>query len=444
MKTLLNVLTSTYFFWTSVFGILSGFQAVPALASSLTPQAQLLRFEQAYVNRTLDENRIVALKNYQNSFFSPEEAQVFDVPSFWVEAGKFHVFEIPHHLKKLDISWTKTSSGKKYILFLVHPESLDFYRTLIQDAKPGPRFLGTATASSRTLLMWPADNPEKSFFGKLSLDKEVAGVVRTIPAGEIARSIGTTQILDQSADKLPDNFHFFPEALGVMPKGWERGGMIIRLFPSEMQERRKRVMPLFALYTKPADRKTSPIEDNLRLYAGTPEDFVVTQILKPFAALWTELVLEHRLAIEAHAQNVLIQINSKGQIEPHFYFRDFGGFNFDLDSRASLNLNVSNLPVIHNIQDDYHQHHSLSALQSSVGVYFEGGFLFGLAEELKRLGYKPLNYEKLITLSRQQIINSFKERGLNIRSENFWNDLQKALTRSQKIISSKTCRSALI
>jgi hypothetical protein len=38
------------------------------------------------------------------------------------------------------------------------------------------------------------------------------------------------------------------------------------------------------------------------------------KLLKPFAELWTELALNHRLAIEAHAQNVFIQIESKGHL----------------------------------------------------------------------------------------------------------------------------------
>ena len=132
-----------------------------------TGAAQFLKYEQKYVNRNLDTQKIIALKNYQAKEYSPEGGLIFDVESYWLDADQLFVFESQD---KSDLNLRRKNKGKEQILFIVHPESMDFYTDLIKNSEKGPKFKATATASSRTLMMWPEGDPSKIFFGKLSLN----------------------------------------------------------------------------------------------------------------------------------------------------------------------------------------------------------------------------------------------------------------------------------
>lgn len=403
---------------------------------------QLLKYEQKYVNRNLDTNKIIALKNYQAKEFSPEGGLIFDVESYWLDADKLYVFEsekseVPHGL-----TLKRTFKGKEQVLFMVHPESVDFYKDITKNALRGPVFKATATASSRTLMMWAVNNPNEVFFGKLSLNKEVAGVVRTIPKGEVARSVGMTQILESAERELPKNFKYLPEFFGVMPKGMDRGGMLLRSLPAEYQNGEKHLMPLFALYTKPKGTNKSPLQSMISRSHLSAADFVSQKILQPFAKQWVQLVVENGLAIEAHAQNVLVEIGKDGLITDTYVYRDFGGFNMDLSMRQSKNLAMpKNLPVIEGTNADYHQEFHNKAIVQSLYTYYEGGFLYGMAQELKRIGYKDLTYDKLTSILHQTIQTDFAKRGIKVNLRSFYPDLIRVIDSArQKVPVKLSCQ----
>ncbi len=384
--------------------------------------AELLKYEQRYMNRAIDTSKIVALVSKQSHQYSPEGQQVFEVKSYWLPASGLYVFEDALGEPKLKTKFRRENeNGQEEILFLVHPESEDFYRKILINAPSGPKFTATATASSRTLMMWADSHPEEVFFGKLSLDKEVAGVVRTIPKGEVARSVGVSKILGLAQAEMPTSFGFMPEFFGVMPKGMDRGGMILRALLKNYSSGASRLIPMFALYTKPDADTLSPIENMIKQTYLSPRDFVSFKILRPFVEQWVELAVNHGITMEAHAQNFLMEVNLYGMPTGKFVHRDFGGFNINLQFRRTHNLKMpESLPTVTNEKEDYHQKFKEQALRQSLEVYFEGGFLFGMSEMLVKMGYADLDYDNLKKLFRMELIRIFEKVGTPIPKGNFY------------------------
>src|SRR5437762_698536 len=82
-----------------------------------------------------------------------------------------------------------------YRLF-IHPESQKFYADLIKQYGPATNdYEATATSSSRSLVVHPKNRPDFLFFVKISLGVELGGVDRTIPAAEVARSVGISKYI---------------------------------------------------------------------------------------------------------------------------------------------------------------------------------------------------------------------------------------------------------
>jgi hypothetical protein len=352
--------------------------------TELPPGVQRLIFaEQKLLSRDLNEERVMSPKdNKQDDHFKPENGQTFEVKSFWVPKSQLSAFTSEHMSATLKKLFVKNHGGQENYLVLVHPESESFYEELTRSADRGPKFWATSTASSRTLVMWPDQRPELAFFGKLSLNKEIGGVVRTIPQGEVARSLGTTEVLYKNESILPKSFRFLPESLSLIPKGWPRGGMIIREIPADLAAGKADFIPLFSLY---ADRGDAPplLAEMIQKSGMDAKTFVDQKIISPFIKQWMEMVLIHGISMEPHAQNVLIGLDANGMPNGKFMHRDFGGFNLDLESFAKLNtLLPKALPSITSVAEDYHQKFSKSSVNESLEVFFEQGFVYNLDQKL--------------------------------------------------------------
>ena len=403
----------------------------------------LRKFEQEHVNRDLDTRKIMVLTNHQNPEFSPEMGKTFDVRSVWLAAQQLDVFQTPELVREIGV-FEREVNGRKQYLLLIHPESESFYRERISDfnkAEEGPRFKATASSSSRTLFMWNEERPSDVFFGKLSLNSEIGGVVRTILAGEIARSAGVSRILKASEGTLPARFKYFPEVLAMNPKGLESGGKILRLIPREYIGGNLRAMPLFALYTRPLAGQPSPLEIMFEQAqvkdAFAAEEFIQREILRPFVQLWADLAINHGLSIEAHAQNVLMELNSKGMPTGKFIFRDFGGFSIDLDFRNKNNLPMPEvLPTVTDVKTDYQPSEHNSALRHSLRTYFEGGFLFGLSKHLEKMGYRGLSYSDLGFLLRETVTEELRSYGIRIEQPISYSQLIDLVDRARALVPS--------
>jgi hypothetical protein len=343
--------------------------------------------EQKLLSRDVNEQRIsTPHDNKQRREFTPEAGQTFAVKSYWLPAASAHAFAGSGIEPGMERLMTRTRGGQRQVRLLVHPESEGFYRDFLRDsgAVRGEDFRAQATASSRTLLVWRDGGARDAFFAKLSLDAEIGGVTRTITHREIARSIGVSNVLTGDARALPDSFGFLPEVYGVMPRGMERGGMIIRAIPPEVRRGEVKLVPLFSLYAEPAGGGRPLLVDMIRKSGQDPRRFVEQRIIAPFARQWAELALEHGITSEPHAQNVLLELGRDGLPTGRFFHRDFGGFNVDFEHRRAVGRPVPrDLPVITGLREDYFVDKHVASLDH-LEIYFGQGFVYNLDQKLPR------------------------------------------------------------
>lgn len=293
------------------------------------------------------------------------------VNSFWISRDNVDCFYTDSDLLKYFLKEDR-------VLFLIHPASENYFKDIIP-LEPGPVFKGYSTSSLRTLLLF---NEEYNiiFFGKLSLDRKI-DVNRTIPKGEISRSIGTTKILDflKSNKQLHKNFSYFREILGIIPKFYERGGMIIREIDEDCFNNKIDIFPAFSLCVK-------NYKDFLIFELFKKSKYIYfDKYLQAFSDKFIEVYLHlYKLGIsmEPHAQNLLIKIKN-GKMS--FIFRDFGGFNIDLKK-----YDVRGLPFIENINEEYHQDKHIVSLSESLS-YFNVGVLMEICY-LKSEHYNKCNH----------------------------------------------------
>lgn len=344
---------------------------------------RLIYAEQVLLSRDLNQRAIISPKdNSQAEIYKPENRQIFSVKSYWIPQSKTHTFSSSRMNLNLQRTFLKKENGKNYVLMLVHPESERFFSEITQQAERGPDFRATATSSSRTLLMWQSQAPENAFFGKLSLDKEIAGAVRTIPGGEVARSVGVNEILESNRGTIPQDTQYMPETFSMIPKGIQRGGMIIREIPPDLASGKTHFIPLFSLYSERAG--SAPLlAEMINRSQQDPNKFIQEKIIRPFVKQWLELNIKLGISMEPHAQNVLIGIDSNGIPNGTFMHRDFGGFNVNLDKQKNSKLNIPRaLPQLTDANSDYHQKFHNKSIDQSIQTYFENGFIYNLDKKL--------------------------------------------------------------
>lgn len=376
---------------------------------------KLIYAEQILISRDLDETIITSPKlNHQDEFYTPEQRNVFALKTYWINEEYLDAFKDSGLNPELEKLMHRNVDGVDQWRLIVHPESEDFYSELLKTGSRAKDWYATSTSSSRTLVVWPPSRPDLVFFGKLSLNKEIGGVVRTIPAGEIARSLGTTAILNSISSELPKNFNYLPESIGLMPKNFERGGMIIREIPENIKSGKDNFVPLFSLYAQcKSCRKNPLLMDMINKSDMGPEAFVRNKIISPFLDQWIELAKKEGISMEPHAQNVLIGIGDSGELNGQFLHRDFGGFNIDLDFRKKEKLTIpKNLPVIKSRVIDYHQKFHVNSVESSLHIYFVSGFAYNLDKSLSQWAEKGLipKYSKSPTFFQDMVLKELAKK----------------------------------
>lgn len=393
--------------------------SAPAFADSLDDWIDL---EQTRINRTVDENKILA-PDVQNQArrFRPESQTWFSLKAIWIPESELHAALDPAHFDpEVAKYFVREKNGQREYRLLIHPESENFYRDLLAKYPVDySTFRATSTASSRTVRVNAGGPRGPRFFAKLSLDVELGGVRRTVPRTEVARSVGTSIYLESLAEKIgPSPFVHIPEPFGISPKGWERGGMILRMVPAAVQENKTKLVPLFSLYAP--DRRGRTLLQDLAEQAGVPPaEFVKENILAPFYDGWVRWNLEGAVTMEAHAQNVLLEMDARGRPTGRFVHRDLGGFNIDMQSKQFTP--PENLPSFTNIANDYHQPFVGKAREQSLCTYFDGGFLFNVDKELERIqpGYKArsvMTEGRRILSERLEFYSGVKVPTKNLRS----------------------------
>ena len=373
-------LMSTYKLYFLVFFLYSSF-----LFSQLSSTDYLIEMEQTRINRSVDTSLIMSpTTEGQQEFYRPENRNWFAIKSVWVPEDELYVAEakelFPKDLRKY---FTKDENGKIYYKLLIHPESEQLYKKITDKYPSFIEFEATSTSSSRTVLIRSKENKQISFFGKLSLDVNLGGVVRTVPKGEVSRSVGVAEYVSKVQHKLDSNYQMMPDVFGINPKSMQRGGMLIRPIPEAVKDSTIRLVPLFSLYADHAEGTLlKKLAEESKL---SPREFVKKKILEPFHKAWVSWAVNGPIVMEAHAQNVLAELDSEGKMTGRFFHRDMGGFNIDMNSPHFDQKNRKDMIVFDDLEEEYHLKFSKKAQIQSYNIYFEGGFLYNVDKELIKI-----------------------------------------------------------
>jgi len=390
------------------------------LLLALPPSIQeFLSNETDRINRDADPRLFGTTdQNAQDPYYAPEAKNVFTLEGYWLEADQMNIYRADSE-PALEKQFFRVRNGKKEALLLVHPESIGMYGELLSRASGKKRFHAVATASSRSLLVWDPAQPSHPFIAKVSLDKIVDHVLRSIGGRETAVSVGISQIIQHDLDAMPEGAEFIAESLGIIPKGMERGGMILRPLSVLNAHPERTYLPLFSLYGEPKNGSKPLLLKLLEKSPLSPEQYIREFIIRPFVKIWLELVVDHGILMEPHAQNVLMAKDSENHLLKIFALRDYGGFTIDLEFRRKHGLFLPNnlLNFTGDIDEDYKQGRKISNIRASLQNYFVGGFLYNVKQALLKWRAAGLLPERLPSdVGLQTILLQELEKAVQARS----------------------------
>jgi hypothetical protein len=194
-------------------------------------------------------------------------------------------------------------------------------------------------------------------------------------------SVGVDKILGQLPG-LPDNFAYLREPMSAIPRGMERGGMILRSFLPEAG-RPKTLIPFFALAKTPPDNSRPYILRLAEAANKAPRDFIKYDIIEKFVNQWVTLAVDFGILMEPHGQNLMLELDSQKKFTGRFVHRDLGGFNIDLDFiQKTFGLKIKNLPSFSgDLAVDYYQADHFKNMRKGLYTYFGDGALYAFESQ---------------------------------------------------------------
>lgn len=281
---------------------------------------------------------------WSNSGWLPERGKIFRVPCFRVQRRYLFSCEWGCDARAV-IEMSSGSGPNSCVLFPIHPAELSRYAEFLSrvGALEAPaeevRLLGTPTSSPRTLLMWPEGRADRAFFGKLSVNSRLLGD-RTLTRRKVAISVGLSHLVQECMGQLPAGISFFEEPVGMTPRMLD-SGVVFRSVPNQIRDGAI-VAPLFALMGGEA---CSPVLLGLiRGNRSAAFEALEEVLLSKFARLWVDLVFDFGLILEAHGQDLLLELSPTLVPLGNLYYRDFEGLTVDWALRRAKGLREVALP----------------------------------------------------------------------------------------------------
>lgn len=276
-----------------------------------------------------------------DSRYFPQNCGAFELPCFWVQRKHLLIYR-RCAADENELSLLAGQSLSERVLFPIHPASLDKYAAFLSGlgaedaANEGLRIWAVPTSSTRTLLAWPDEAPEKALLVKLSLHSPIFGD-RRLYTRTVGRCVGLSGLVQDSQADLPSTVDYFPESLGLVPRRLPDSGVLIRSVPREIKEGRTLVAPLFSLLGGSGSH--SPLLLTLLERNGMESrQWLEETLCAPFARLWLEMSLRFGLILEAHAQDLMLALSPDLQPLGRFFYRDFEGLQVDWELRHRCGL----------------------------------------------------------------------------------------------------------
>jgi len=350
---------------------------------------RLARYERDYLCRDGDNERLVGEQATTLPHrYMPESRRLVTLQSWWIDARHFAILRgnVPSDVQRF---FFRRKSGRLQVRLLVHPVSGEHYREFIRSAatrgtRPTTVF-GKPLSSARTMLILDRDRRAVGpFFAKISVAANIADCRRTLERLAVARSVGTTMLFDRARASLPWSFDYFPEPLGLLPNGMDRGGMLVRHLPHAISSN-VHWIPLFALYAQPRRSGFALLPAMARAAGLGTVEFVLEALLRPFAEHWLTMAIDEGIVLEPHAQNLLLEIGSEGLPTGRFVHRDFEDVYVDYRHRALCGLPLpTRVPLARNFRVTYMQgtHEHRRELEDNLD-YFLAGIIYNIDRRLR-------------------------------------------------------------
>ena len=275
--------------------------------------------------------------------YYPGNFRPFDLKGIWLPLEEGSLFSIAREVSSCPLM--RSVGGKDYILFLIHPKSEALYADLLRKHKESVLIISALSLSSFRSLLVAVPNESGTFdpaMVKVSLNESIGGVNRILSKRECALSVANTEILQRRLAYYRTPLGVFRDPLSYVPAGYECG-MIYRELPPSLNPKYKAadgryMIPLLSLFgVKNRDLLKHLVGTN----AENVSRFLVNYILMPFAQIFINLLIYAETSIEAHGQNLLLELDGSDRVIGLVY-RDMGGVN-QLISMEELHTLPENL-----------------------------------------------------------------------------------------------------
>ena len=224
-------------------------------------------------------------------------------------------------LKKL------TTSDRK-LKFFIHPKALNLFSELIKKGTL-EEIQAIPTTSPRTFFV-------EDMIVKVSLPQKINGAIRTVYPLQMTRATSISQMLA----KIP-NFHFLAEPIGIYDKTPNSPfGFLVREIPNEIKFGKNTLVPILSFVANHPEG--SLLEINAKQIGLTPNDLVKEKIIPALHESFFAAA-RHGIAIEAHQQNTLLELDERGNFTGNIYYRDLDGCRVDFDLRKKLGFDDTNI-----------------------------------------------------------------------------------------------------
>ncbi|WP_413293921.1 IucA/IucC family protein [Bdellovibrio sp. HCB185ZH] len=265
------------------------------------------------------------LKAYQT-----ETLYLLEVETRFVDFISVGVNEIPSELK--------TTDGK--VKFFIHPSSLELFKELISHGK-----LTKVEAK-------PTTSPRTFFVGdmmvKVSLSEKVNGAIRTVYPMQMQRATAISSLLANipESTQKENGFGFLPEPLGIFDKTPNSPfGFLVRKIPQNIVAGENTLVPILSYVAK--NLGPSLLELDAKTQGMTSIDLVEKHLIPALVKSYA-FAAQYGVVLEAHQQNTLLELDSKGSFTGRVFYRDLDGARIDFKLREKLNLSTKEFL---NIQD---------------------------------------------------------------------------------------------
>jgi hypothetical protein len=311
-------------------------EPVQSLPSSLRTFIALERFHMHKLD--LYQQPSVMDPSFDTRFF-PQNCGAFRLPAYWVGRKHFYVYGAQRNEESELRFFSGNSDNGDRVLLPIHPLELSHFQTFLSSVAPkaeahtGIPIWAVPTSSTRTLLVWAENAPERALFAKLPLRSRIFGD-RRMYKHRVAGSVGRNKLLQCLS--LPPDFICLAEAVGFVPRKLQDSGVVVRSLPAKAKNGSLVLAPLFSLFG--GDRRDPLLLQVLHRTGTTARQWVDELLCLRFAELWLTLSMQFGLLLEAHGQNMMIALSPDLKPLDQFVFRDFDGIFVDWELRRAQGL----------------------------------------------------------------------------------------------------------